>query len=346
MAQENSPVLVTGATGFVGINIVKYLAEHGRSVVGLDIVNPDHLIDHYLQGLNELVKWVQVDLADAERVQAITDQYTFDKIIHAAVFTPASQDVERAHPRRILTSNLMGTVNMLELARSTKVSRFVYASSSGVYGSTPSREFPVDPDSLQPFTETGGFSGFYGITKITSEKLTERYGQLFPMTTTSVRIAAPYGPMDRSTWCRTGIGYTYRLLKLILTENKRRIRVKGLDYTRDRTYVMDTAQGLVAAVDAPAPLRPRYNVSSGVNVSVDEILRAIRQATGYSLEWEEVEDERDADCIIQGSRRGPLSIDTMRRDLNFHPRYTIQQGIHAYIEWWCRVVHAGLWTPS
>ncbi|MHA2406123.1 MAG: NAD-dependent epimerase/dehydratase family protein, partial [Candidatus Hermodarchaeia archaeon] len=194
MTQETPPIIVTGATGFIGINIVKYLAEHGRRVVGLDIVNPDRLIADYLQGLDEYVAWVQVDLTDAERVRQVADTCAIDKIIHAAVFTPASQDVEQANPRRILTSNLMGTVNMLELARCANASRFVYVSSSGVYGSTPNPEFPVSPDSLQPFTPTGGFSGFYGITKITSEKLTERYGQLFPMTTTSVRIAAPYGP--------------------------------------------------------------------------------------------------------------------------------------------------------
>jgi nucleoside-diphosphate-sugar epimerase len=163
MVQENLPIVVTGATGFIGINLVKYLVEQGRRVIGLDIVTPDSLIADYLHGLEDSVDWVQIDLTDAERVLQIADEYLFDKIIHAAVFTPASQDVERANPRRILTSNLMGTVNILELARQAKVNRFVYVSSSGVYGSTSNSEQSVHVDSLQPFTRTGGFSGFYGI---------------------------------------------------------------------------------------------------------------------------------------------------------------------------------------
>jgi nucleoside-diphosphate-sugar epimerase len=109
---------------------------------------------------------------------------------------------------------------------------------------------------------------------------------------------------------------------------------------------MDTAQGLVAALDAPEPLSARYNVSSGVNVTVEDILHAIRHATGYRFDWEKVEDEDDADCVIQGSRRGPLDIEKTRRDLNFHPHHTIQQGIQAYYDWWRRVTHIGLWAPS
>jgi len=253
MPENNSYVLVTGASGFVGASIVKYLAESGRRVLGIDVDGPGPLLDNYLEGLEDRVDWVIVDLRDSEKVMSISRDYKLDGIIHAAVFTAVTEDVEQKRARDILTSNLMSTVNTLELAREAGVRRFVYVSSSGLYGSTEHINDLVTEDSSLPYLR---MEGFYSITKIASEKLTGRYSQLFPMTTTSMRIAAPYGPMERPKHSRNVMGPIFYLLKLVLTEKKKTIRVKGIDYVRDWTYVTEMAKGLVAGLDAPGPVRP------------------------------------------------------------------------------------------
>ena len=330
---------MTGATGFVGVNIVKFLAEQGRKVLGLDIAEPNPLIRDYLAGYEHLVEWATVDLTDSYETMLVADEHLLEGVIHAAVFTPASKEEEQAKPREILTSNLMGTVNTLELARRADAKRFIYVSSSGLYGRTPDTA-SLTEDSPQPYLL---MSGFYAITKIASEKLTERYAQLFPISTASMRIAAPYGPMERPTWSRSSMGYTFDLLKLVLTDGKTHIRVKGLHYPRDRTYVKDIARGLIAGLDTPSQTSSLYNVSCGINVSVEEILMAIREATGLNLTWEGVQNDEEADCIVSGSSRAPLSIAKARSELGFIPQYTLRNGIREYCRWWIRTSKLGLW---
>lgn len=345
---ESSYVLVTGASGFIGANIMKYLAQRKRKVLGVHrhVGGPDLLVKNYLQELDGYVSWVEADLTDYERVMSIADSYKLNGVIHAAVFTAVTKEVEQTRARDILASNLMGTVNTLELARKARAKRFVYVSSSGVYGSMPDSTTPVTEDSPEPYLR---MSGFYGITKIASEKMTERYSELFPMTTTSMRIAAPYGCMERPTRSRNRMGPIFRLLDLVLTKRKRKILVSGLDYLRDWTYAMDTARGLVAGLDAPGPVSSIYNVSCGVNSSLEQILKALHEVAGVDFEWEKVGEDEDADLAGGtgvGSMRGPLSIEKAKRELGFSPQYDLRQGIREYCEWWKRVTTKSLWSPK
>jgi len=327
----------------LGANLVKYLAESRRHVLGAtrNRVGLDPLLKDYLEGLEDYVDWVVVDLRDAEKVMGIAADYRLNGVIHAAFTTPGSEDVERAKPGEILTSNIMGTVNTLELARRAGVGRFVFVSSSGVYPNTADVNEAVSEDSAEPYLRT---RGFYHITKIAGEKLTERYSQLFQMTATSMRLPVIYGPMERPTRSRTGMGPLYRLLKLVLTDKKKTIRVKGLGYVGDWTYVMDAARGLVAGLDAPEPPSPLYNISCGVNSSVEDFLVALREVSHVGFDWEEVEREEDADFSAPSGRiRGPLSIERARRELGFEPRYDPKRGIREYCEWWKDVTRKGLW---
>jgi nucleoside-diphosphate-sugar epimerase len=118
MKSEGSEVLVTGASGFIGINVVRCLAEKGYSVLGTTRRKggPGPLVDDYLEGLGDKVTWITLDLRDSEKVMSIAKTHEIMGIIHAAVFTPASRELEQTRSRDILESNLMGTVNTLEIA--------------------------------------------------------------------------------------------------------------------------------------------------------------------------------------------------------------------------------------
>jgi nucleoside-diphosphate-sugar epimerase len=274
----------------------------------------------------------------------IAGDHDIGGIIHAAVFTPASRELEQTRSRDILESNLMGTVNTLELAKEAAVDRYVYISSSGVYGSSGNPDESVPESSPAPYLQA---SGFYRTTKIACERLTEYYGRLFPMTTTSMRVGAPYGCMERPTSSRRRMGPIHRLLELILTEGRDRLRVRELDYTRDWTFAMDTASCITAGLIAPVPLSPVYNVTCGIDSSLREILTAIQNVPGVDFEWEEAGDDEDANFPDNvGIRRGPLNIEKARNELGFEPRYDLKRGIRAYVDWWKGATEKRLWPEA
>jgi nucleoside-diphosphate-sugar epimerase len=342
---SNSRILVTGASGFIGVNLVKLLAKSKRKVLGTtrNPSGPDQLIQEYLEGLENYVDWVTVDLTHYDDLMSIADDYDITGIIHAAVFTAITKEIEQSRAKDILESNLMGTVNTLELARKTGSKKLVYVSSSGLYGSTDDPKTPVPETSTAPYLKSGGL---YQITKVASERITARYNELSDLSTTSMRIAAPYGDMERPTGSRYLMGPIYRLLKMILTEKKEKIHVKGMEYIRDWTYVLDTAKCLISGLDAEAPSQ-LYNVACGINSSLEDILNSIQDVPSIDFEWEEVQKDRDADFLVKvGSLRGPLSIEKSRSELGFKPDYDLKKGIRAYCDWWQQVTQKGLWPPK
>lgn len=333
-------IAVTGATGFIGTNIVRHLLGNGYDVLGMDfqVSEADPLVESYLEGADGEVTWTDVDLRDEERTREIATSYDLDGIIHAAVYTAVTPEMERENPHGILATNIMGTVNVLELARLGDVDRFVYVSSSGVYGSTDDPNVPVTESAIDPYV---GMDNFYLTSKVSSEQLVDRYATLFDMTACSVRIAAPYGPMERPTSTRFLMGPIFRLLELVNDEGLETVRVNGLAYVRDWTFAMDTAQGIVSALDAPES--KIYNVAGGVNYTLEEILNAAQRAPNLEFEWEVVDDPDDADLVANvGSLRGPLSILRAKNELGYEPEYDLDRGIETYQDWWVDAAAGGL----
>ena len=160
--------LVTGGTGFVGANIVKDLVQNGHQVVSFDINGPDQLLQDFLGESSSSVIFVQGDIVDPASVERLGQDHQIDKIVHAAVYTVNREALEIERSRDVIAINLEGTANLLELARTEKVSRFIYVSSGAVYGSalpgdqTLNEETPAVPGNL------------YGITKFASEMITRR----------------------------------------------------------------------------------------------------------------------------------------------------------------------------
>ena len=185
--------LITGGTGFVGANLVKDLASNGHTVVSMDLNAPDSLMHNFISEVASNISFVTGDILDQQFLDNIQSTYKIDRIIHAAVYTVNQLDLEIEKSREIIDINVMGTTNLLELARKAKVKRFLYISSGAAYG------LAEEPD--QTFNETSipQPDFLYGITKYTSELLTRRYSELYGFSSASIRLSTPFGPMERVT---------------------------------------------------------------------------------------------------------------------------------------------------
>ena len=299
------------------------------------------MMDHYLNGLGDVVDWVNVDVGDYGQVMEVAQDYDVDGVIHAAFVTPGSVSVEYSRSRDILNSNINGTINVLELAKKLEVDKFVFVSSSGVYPSSGDVDRPVLEDTCEVYSN---MKGLYHVSKIACEKIVERYSQIFSFSGTSMRLPVLYGPMERPTNSRSNMSPVFKLFDLVFRENREILDVFGLKYAGDWTYVLDAVQGLVAALETDSPLKPVYNISCGVRYDLVSFLEALRDVSGSDFSWREVYTLEDADYSAPINRmRGPLDIEKARQDLGFKPYYGPSEGVSEYFEWWTGVRDKNLW---
>ena len=315
--------LVTGGVGFVGASIVRELAARGHEVVSYDVLAPDALTDHFLGDLSERVTFVHGDILDTAGLDTLRRAHSFDKIVHAAVFTVNRTDRETARSKEILDMNLVGTGNLLEMAREIGVQRFVYISSGAAYG------LCRDPDQTYNEDDHPQPDNLYGITKLASEQLTSRYGHLHGFSVASLRLSTPYGPMERVTGHRDNMSTPYQWTGAMLRGEP--IALDTTDYGRDYTYVRDTGAAVAAVVDAPELPHDLYNVTNGVPVTGAQIQRTLAE---LFPETRIVESETaEPAAASTGPTRGPLSGYRLWHDLGWVPQYDLAAGLSDYVQW-------------
>ena len=315
--------LVTGGVGFVGASIVKELAARGHDVISLDVLPADALMDNFLGELASRVNFITDDILDVAGLEALRQAHSITKIVHAAVFTVNRTDRETARSKDILDINLTGTGNLLEFARLAGVARFVYVSSGAAYGLTR------DPDQTYNEDDHPQPGNLYGITKLASEQLTRRYGELHGFSAVSLRVSTPYGPMERVTGHRDNMSTPYQWTGQMLRGEP--IEMDTTDYGRDYTYVVDTGSAIATVVDAPELPHDLYNITNGVSVTGAVIQRTLAELFPETRLVESANAE-PADSSL-GPTRGPLSGYRLWHDLGWTPQYDLAAGLTDYVQW-------------
>lgn len=304
--------LVTGAAGFIGSTLADALTRRGDSVIGVDCFTDYYGRDIKERNLAPLrardsFQFVEARLQDVELPQ-ILDGVTH--IFHLA----AQAGVRKSWGSDFLTyttHNVDATQRLLEAVKDRPLTRFVYASSSSVYGDHVAIPFREDA-MVQPLSP-------YGVTKLAAEHLCLLYTANYGVPTVSLRFFTVYGPKQRPD-----MGF-HRFMTAALTGRPITLYGDG-EQTRDFTYVDDIVTALIAAGDR-GPAGGVYNIGGGSRVSINQVLAEIERLAGAPL-----------DIRVEAAQKGDMRdtfADTSRaqRDLGFSPSVTLADGLRAEFEW-------------
>jgi nucleoside-diphosphate-sugar epimerase len=325
-------LLVTGATGFFGINQVKELLEKGEKVLALDLDDfPTSVRRFFTDDERQRLHFVSCDIRDRKAVQSVFDNNSIERVIHAgAVTVLASEDEEKA--RLVMEVNACGTFNLLDAAHRAGIKRFVYVSSSGVYGSRGGGVVPLHEST--PYDPMG----LYVAAKIYSELLCRRFDEFGKMRVAVARIGSPYGPWERPTGTRRVMGLIHNLLQMGFLGKE--VLLYGADSVRDWTHMRDIARATTALAfcDDYRLRNLLYNVTTGQNVSTGRIAEVIsRILPSFSYRTVDAPGEANVNAHLPNPR-GPLDITRLRQDCEFEPVYDIESGLEDYVTWYAEYV--------
>jgi len=310
--------LVTGAAGFIGSHLAEALLARGDDVVALDNFN-----DYYdpARKRANVRGWsaqagctlLEADIRDAARMQALFEEHEFDAVAHLAAYGGVRYSIGRAP---LYTDvNIVGSVNLLEAARLTGVGRFVFASTSSVYGDTTHLPFVEEDPCNLPLAP-------YPASKKAVEVLGYTYHNLHEMNFTAVRFFSVYGPRGRPD-----------MMPFMVTDRIVRGETITLfdagELKRDWTYVGDIVAGLVAALERPLGYEI-LNLGRGQPVLMSDFVTIIENLVGKKTKLETPPAPASEPKITFAN------VDKARRLLGYDTRVPVQEGLARLWEWYQR----------
>ena len=333
-------LLVTGGTGFVMSVLGRHWLDTDPSarLVVLDAAPLDAAALRYFAPVADRLNVVVADVTRPDTWRGALEDAGITHIVHGATVTPlsrgtaaeAKREPEAENPGRITEVNVMGTVAVLDWARTLPgFGRFIYVSSGAVY----KHHGPDRPG--EPLPEDGYVMPrrLYGISKLASELITERYGDLFGLSTASVRPSSVYGTMDRVTASRNFRHVPNRLAHLAL-DGVKRVRVNTLDAVGDYLHAEDAAAGIVSLLKPLALRYSAYNLAAGRTATVRDLVGWIAEKVpGFHAEVTSPE-EADVlqDASLTGGMWGAYDVSRIRAETGWTPR-PVRQALHAYLDW-------------
>ena len=336
----NITVLITGAAGFIGSNLVKkYCQAHlDHTVIGVDNMNDYydvHLKEKRLEELKQypLFTFVKGNIADKQLIEDLFNQYCPQIVVNLAAQAGVRYSI--TNPDAYIEANLIGFYNILEACRHHEVDHLVYASSSSVYGSNKKIPYSTDDKVDNPVS-------LYAATKKSNELMAHAYSKLYNIPSTGLRFFTVYGPAGRPDMAY--FGFTNKLVK----GDKIQIFNYG-NCKRDFTYVDDIVEGVYRVMmkapqkqlgedGLPVPPYKVYNIGNNspenlldfVTILQEELIRAGVLPQDYDFEaHKELVPMQAGDVPITYADTTALE-----RDFGFKPSTSLRDGLRAFAEWY------------
>ncbi len=332
--EHRTPVLVTGAAGFIGFHVARYLLSRGDHVVGYDNLNDYYdvtLKQARLRLLQEFpgFKFVHGDVSDRQSVDNLFQSHRFTRVIHLAA--QAGVRYSLTHPHVYIESNIVGFLHILESCRHAAVNHLVYASSSSVYGANGRLPFSEHDNVDHPIS-------LYAATKKANELMAHSYASLYALPVTGLRFFTVYGP-----WGRPDMALS--LFTKAILEGQPIQLFNGGEMIRDFTYIDDIVEGVVRVLDLPAekngswssiepdpatsfaPYRV-FNIGNSQPVQLVDFVRALESCLGQ-------------DAVIEYLPMQPGDVRSTKADVSeleqavgFRPSISVQAGIRNFVAWY------------
>lgn len=335
-------VLVTGAAGFIGANLVKELIRTtDDKIIGLDNLNNYYdvsLKDYRLKEITELngdFIFIKGNIADKTLIESLFKEYEFDIVVNLAAQAGVRYSI--TNPDAYIESNIIGFYNILEACRHYPVEHLIYASSSSVYGSNKKVPYSTDDKVDNPVS-------LYAATKKSNELLAHAYSKLYNIPSTGLRFFTVYGPAGRPD-----MAYFSFTNKLIKGET-----IQIFNYgncKRDFTYIDDIVKGITLVMNKapekkegedglPLPPYAIYNIGNNhpenlldfVQILSEELVRAKVLPIDYDFEaHKKLVPMQPGDVPVTYADTTALE-----RDFGFKPSTPLREGLRAFAEWYKR----------
>lgn len=328
-------VLLTGGTGFVGINIAEVLAGDGHQVV---VYSKRPMIPQAAQMLSEKpgrVVWEEGDVLSEERIAEVMEKYGIDFVVHAAAITP-NRDREKEQMRTVLQVNCLGTLNVLNAAAKHKVNRFVYISSVAVYGDSAQQYDPVFEDVVKNPRST------YETSKFAAERLVRRYAELHGTDAVSLRLGDVFGAWEYRTGVRDTMSAPCQAVYRALRHEKAVLSKSG---ATGWIYGLDTALAVKAVLEAKELRHFAYNCGGVSRWPVSDFCELLRT---YIPDFTyEIDPEKEPNVsFFSVPDNGMFDMSRLEEDAGFRPVYDFERATAHYMEWALRYPELTLTEPK
>ncbi len=315
-------VLLTGGTGFIGLNVAEALLDEGVSVIIYAASPPRPEAEAALQGKRGKCVFVRGDVLDKSQLDSVWREHGIASVIHGAAVTPDERR-ELDGGAGVVQVNCIGTLNVLETALKHRADKFVYLSSIAVYGTSTVSEPLLDEEGTARKPEN-----LYEITKFAAERMALRYKQLTGLNVTAARLGDIFGSWEYETGVRDVMSAPFQTTRMAMLGRQAWLPRRG---HKSWVYCRDVAGAVVALWKASALKHEVYNVSSSYQWSVADWCGLLAERyPDFSYAIAKSPEEANVRLFADNA---PMNIDRLREDTGFEARYDMRQAFDDYMNW-------------
>ena len=331
---KNKKILITGAAGFIGFHLTKKLLNEGSFIVGVDNLNDYYDVNLKINRLKQIenhqnFKFYKASIEDRKEIEKIFENEKVEVIVNLAA--QAGVRYSLINPHSYINSNIIGFLNILEVARHNSIKHLVFASSSSVYGANTNMPFSVHHNVDHPVS-------LYAASKKSNELMAHAYSSLYKIPCTGLRFFTVYGP-----WGRPDMAL-FLFTKAILNDKPINVFNYG-KMQRDFTYIDDIVEGVFRVIKKTPEPNPNWsgnNPDSATSYAPYKIYNIGNNSPIELIKFINILEKTLGKKAIKNflpMQKGDVpatyaDIDNLTEDIGFKPRTSIEKGISVFVEWY------------